>query len=404
LKLRITAAAPAVCFFAFVSLAAGLFAGTPAMADRPADAPELLAEELFADGATCFQATDLSQQFIPYFMYNDEPDSLLETLNFWESNCGSAEPIRRARILAAIWDGAFSEELYDTRLIDDLVWRYDRDRANAVESGENPGLGSGHIASVADYSADAAGFDLFTIDLADQLLSHAVPGSVEEFFCLFYSDRSGSAFELLAGDSLEGTELYRRYHLELSGLAIPGWRDFLGASSGFWRPMNGLDVVGNHASCGLFAGRRWPRWVGRVELSLRLGRAAQPYFVRTNEFTGRSDRFGGISFLTETGPSVAKFGPLRLDLLFGGSVEGLSPFKDEEYIVLTTLHGHLGAGLHFEPGDDADWFAELDWRREWISDPSEEGTDLGGDAWNVRFSVGVFLKSGDEQRLAGLGH
>lgn len=384
-------------------MAAALLAGSPARAFRPANPPEPEVVELFSEEATCLDATALSQQFIPYFMYNDEPDSLLETINFWEVNCGSAEPIRRIRILAAIWDGAFVESLYDSRLLDDLVWRYDSDRLTAIAEGDDPDFGRGPISSQADFGADAAGFDRFTIDLADQLLPHVVAGSVEEFFCLFYSGRDEAAFDLLDGEALAGTELHRRYHQELSGLQVPVWRDFLGLTSGFWRPMNSLALVGNHASCGLFAGRRWPRWVGRVELSVRLGRSAQPYSVITNSFWGESDRYGGVSLLAETGPTLYRAGPLQMELLVGASIEGLSPFKDEDYLVLTTVHRHLGAGLHFEPGQDSEWFADLDWRHEWISDPSEEGTYLGGQAWNVRFSVGVYLESSDAKRRTGLG-
>ena len=360
--------------------------------------------DIFSDDATCYEATTFSQQFIPYYMFNDEPDSLLETIHFWESNCGSAEPIRRFRILASIWDDAFTEDLYDTRLIDDLVWLYDPARLRAQEDGEYSHLGKGGVASVVDFFADAAGFDAFTADIADQLLPHMDQGSVEQFFCLFYSRRTDQAFALLDGEALVETELYRRYHLELSDLKRPTWRDFWGLTSGYWRPMGKLGRVGNHTGCGLFAGRRWSRCTSRIELSLRLGRAAEPYYVITHDFWGQSDRYGGVKVMFDTGPTLMRIGNrTRLDLLFGGGAEALNPFKDEETIVLTTFQGHLGAGLHVDLGRSESWFLELDWRREWISDPPEEGTVLGGDAWNIRFSLGFFLKSRDERRLEGLG-
>ena len=379
-----------------VLLAVWTVAPNPVFADETASG-------IFPENATCYDATALCQQFVQYYMYNDEPDSLLETIDYWELNCGSAEPIRRARILAAIWDGAFTEDLYDTRLIDDLAWRFDPDRIKAQEDRSYADLGTGRVASVVDFFADAPGFDSFTVDIADQLLPYVVKGSPEEFFCLFYSGRSDQAFAMLENGALEGTELHRRYHWKLSELPIPEWRDFWGLTSSFWRPMTALDRVGSHTGLGLFAGRRWPHWVGRIELSLRLGRATEPYFVETSDFSGFSDRYGGLILLLDTGPTLLKTDRTRLDFLVGGSVEALNPFRDEEDIVLTTYHGHVGAGVHIDMGPQRAWFLELDGRREWISDPEEEGTYLGGDAWNVRISLGFFLKSGNEQQRAKLG-
>ena len=197
-------------------------------------------------------------------------------------------------------------------------------------------------------------------------LRHEVKGITWHRFRLRQDESGYQAFVLLDGDALEGTELYRRYHLELSELPVPAWHDFWGATGSFWRPMAGLGRVGNHFGTGVFAGRQWPHWVSRADISLRLGRAAEPYLVKTSNFIGMSDRYGGLSLMLETGPSLWRSGRARIDLLAGGSVETLTPFKDEKDIVLTTFHGNLGAGLHVDLGQDKAWFMELDWRREWV--------------------------------------
>lgn len=358
---------------------------------------------LFPEDVTCFQATSLSQQFIPYYMVSDEPDSVLMMIDFWEVNCGSAEPLRRIRILASIWDDAFTEDLYDSRLIEDLAWRFDPARSAAQGAGDYGDLGRGNVASVVDFYADAEEFDEFTVDLADQLLPHAESGTEEQFFCLFYSGRTTEAFALLAGPELEGTELHRRYHRALSGLKPSVWKDFWGVSGGFRRSMAGLGRVGNHATVGLFVGRQWPRWSVQTGLSLRLGRADEPYWVSSEDFDGLSDRYGGMGLFVEVGLRLLDTGPIRHELLLGGAAEALSPFKNEKDLVLTTFHGYAGWSARYAPGPDAAWFADLDLYREWISDPAEEGTDLGGDAWNVRLSLGFNLVSDADRRLTALG-
>ena len=110
-----------------------------------------------------------------------------------------------------------------------------------------------------------------------------------------------------------------------------------------------------------------------------------------------------LSLALEAGPSLWRSGRMGLDLLAGGGAETLSPFRDREDIVLTSFRGHVGAGIHVDLGRDNSWFLGLDWRREWLSDPDERGTDLGGDAWTARLSVGLYVKSRDERRLEGLG-
>ncbi len=360
--------------------------------------PGLLAEEI-----SCRDATAIAQQFVPYFMVWDEPDSLLATLDWWETNCGSSEPVRRTRILASIWDDAFTEDMYDTRVIQDLAWRYDPERLEAQRTHRYGNVGWGNVASVVDFTPGAAEYDAFTEDIADQLLPHADPGSVEEFFCLFYSGRPQEAYVMLQGSSLEGTELYDRYYDELATLDVPTYRDYWGARWGYRRAMGELGNLGNQQTLGAFFGRRWQHGSAELDLGVRLGRADEPYYVTEGEFYGFSDRYAGVHLGASFGFLLKRFGPVAWDAVVDGAIEGLNPFQDEEDLVLTFAQGSLGTVLRFEPGEAPRWFASLDWRRTWISDPPEGGTPLGGNAWSTRLSFGFYLQHPNEKKLAALG-
>lgn len=384
-------------------LAAGAFLVVPAAADeRPAPPPA--PPELFAEEISCYGATVLSQQFIPYFMFNDEPDSLLWTLDWWEQNCGSAEPIRRMRILSAVWDGAFSEDLYDSRLIDDLSWRYAPERLDAQKRGGSVRPSYGSVASSVDFTGDPIAFDDFTADVADQLLPHQAPGTPEEFFCLFYSGRTDEAWALLRGPDLEGTELYERYHATLEELVPPGYRDYWGVSWGYRRALGDLAALGHQQTLGLFVGRSAHRWFVEGGLAVRLGRADEPYYVRENDFYGFSDRYGGVSVRADVGLTLKHSGPWAWNVFVGGAVEALSPFRDQDTIVLTTGEFSTGTGLRYIASPTSRWFANLDWRYSWLSDPREDGTDLGGETWQARLALGFYWtawQADERERLGG---
>lgn len=385
------------------ALVAGALCVTPAAAERPVATDPVPVPELFAEDITCRNATEIAQQFVPYFMVWDEPDSLLATLDWWQTNCGSCEPIRRTRMLAAIWDDAFTEEMYDTRVIDDLAWRYSEDRLEAQRTRRYSNIGWGNVASLVDFTPGAADYDAFTEDVADQLLPHVVPDSVEEFLCLFYSGRPDTAFALLRDGVLEGTELHERYFAEMEAIDVPAYRDFWGVSWGWRRAMGDLGDLGNQQTLSVFAGRRWTRWSIDLGLGVRLGRADEPYYVRDGGFYGFSDRYAGVNLAVDVGYALARFGPVYWDAVIGGAIEALNPFQNEEDLVLTMAHGSLGTALRYEPRSDPRWFAAADWRRTWISDPPEEGTDLGGHAWSVRLALGFYLQHGEQKKLNALG-
>lgn len=402
---RLRTSARPESFAIWIALAAALAAGALCVPSAPAEsvAPPTEPPALFDDEISCYEATLISQQFVPFFMVYDEPDSLLWTLDWWETNCGSAEPIRRMRLLAAIWDGAFSEELYDSRLIDDLMWRYDPKRTEAQKSGGYVRPSWGSVASTVDFTGEAVAYDEFTVGVADQLLPHQPSGSLEEFFCLFYSGRPDEAWALLRGPELEDTELYARYREALDELVIPGYRDYWGVSWGYRRALGGLADLGHQQTLGAFAGRNGRRWFAETGLSVRLGRASEPYLVRTEDFYGFSDRYAGVSLYGDVGLTLKRFDSLAWNVFIGAAVEGLSPFREADDIVLTTGRFSTGTGVRYLRTPASRWFAGADWRYSWISDPQEGGTDLGGQTWQARVTLGFFWTPWEASRRKLLG-
>ncbi len=336
-----------------------------------ADPDDLLAVLSPAD------ATTLAMQTIPGLIYTDQPDSLLDWLNAWEKASGSIEPVMRVRILGAIWDGQFSEYLYDRGIINQLVGY-----CTKLESSD-------------PRQKVTRDFAIFSRNFADQLLPHVPLGSPEEFFCLLYSGRTEQAWRLLASDDLAATDLrkFRDRELRILDEVLP---KFFAVEGGLWSPFGKYAFAGDHALVGLQLGVRKGPWFTRLVMEMRLGRTDRGYLARNEDIMGISDRFDATLVSLEFGRGVPVWGSLSLEPFAGIGIDAVKPLKDEDFL-LDALHLDMGAGLHLDFGHHRQWFLAVTGRREWIRPRNSKGTDLWGDAWSVRLALGWNLNNRDQE-------
>ncbi len=332
---------------------------------------------------TTARVAETAWDLVPRLVYADRPDLLVDFLDFWEDRCGRTEPIARTRILAAIWDGAFDESLYDEGIggyLDD--WE-----------GRDPSLmTSGH-----------RDFDAFTTGFADQLLPHQEAGSLPEYFCLLYSDRLGEADAALSAEAMDDTWL--AWYLEHpeggdGGEVIPAAGDEAAAVSisasgptlfmlttGTWQPLGDVRLAGSHVLVGGLVEQRLGAWFLRVPIEVRLGRTDRPYQVDQDGVRARSDRFDAIYLGVEVGRGLARAGSWSLEGFAGLGYDGVRPFLKQD-IYLATLNVNLGLGLRRQaPGSP--WVLGLDARREWLGTRNEGPDSLGGGAWSLRLGTGL---------------
>ena len=322
---------------------------------------------------------------MPALFYADLPDSLAGVLLRWQEACGLTEALQRTRILAAIWDDAFDEWVYEDTIIDDLVAYGPLVAAGRSDASDDP----------------RERYDAFTVSLADQLLPHTRRGSQEAFFCLFYSGQVSEAWTLLRSDDLAGTWLARLYDNELELLQMPRPEVVVAATGGFWRPQGDLALVGDKPLAGLLVGLRGRDWLARAVLEMRIGRSDVPYTVDLNGLPRLSDRFDAMVVGVELGRILHARRSFAVDLFGGVGADAVKPFKDED-LVLGTVTASLGLGCRWFTGPEGNWMLGLDGRREWIADRNTSGTPLGGSAWSLRLSLGLRLDEGRGARLDAL--
>lgn len=333
----------------------------------------VLAEEEYVYYRDC----DLEyQEIVTSLFLQGEADSLHYLIYEWEDICGVSEPTNRTIILAAIWDGAFEEKLYKNEIIDYLI--------------EYENLTPG------DYEA-------FTASVADQLLPHTEIDSLEQFFCLFYSNRFEAARALLDGPALKGTYLKRIYEWELERISLERKPYSYMVTGGYWMPSGNRALAGNKFALGGGIETWRGPWFGRFMGDILLGRSRYPYSVDKGEYSGRSDRFNAFTFAAEGGITPWRKGPYSVGVYGGAGAEFLIPFLEED-VVLVNFKGLVGLGARMDLGPTRKWFVGLDARREWMTNSNGGGTPLDGKAWSFRIAFGYNRNHQLDSRLEALGH
>jgi hypothetical protein len=330
----------------------------------------------------CRTVAGYAYRALPFWIVGGDAASVFDFLFFWESRCGADEPVQRMWILATIWEGAFDESYYGEDVTDHLIARWEGDPD--------------------DRSTLRADFDAFTVDMADQMLPHQPRGSVEEFWCLFYSGRVGEAWALLDGSTLSDTWV-RHYRDET--VARHRKNDRFGvllATGGYWSPGGDVAFAGDKPTWGFLGGMRGRDWLVRGILDVRAGRTDEPYLTEDSDRYGRSNRFDATLLAIELGRIVRLSPRQAVDLFFGVGADLVVPYRDGD-VALVGGHLSLGAGYRFFAGRYRDWTLGVDVRREWIGERNPGRYSMSGNAWSVRVGFGYAFAKARNRTLEGLG-
>ena len=332
---------------------------------------------------SCHDLEDVFYRQIPRYVYDDQSDELYALVLYLDDRCSYGEPIMRIKILASIWDGNFQEIVYGYEVINNLMKRYD-------------------VESLPSLSGARAAFDAFTSDFANQMLPHMEPGSLEEFFCLYYGGQPDRAWQILADDGLDDTWL--RYYYDEKTITLENQTEpyFIGVHWGGWQPRGDMEFVGGKHLVGMTV-EQWG-WLGfwRFVMEGRVGRADHPYFVSEEGIEGYSDRWNAILIGGEFGVGVWRQGPHLLEAFVGLGYDGIRPFKDEE-VAPAGLNLNFGTGYRWSPAKLSRWFVRADGRYEVVGSRNREGTSLSGNAFSARIGVGFRLGENIEPDLRALG-
>jgi len=331
----------------------------------------------------CQELEKLFYQEIPRNVYDDLPDQVFSWVLRLDTECEMGEPMGRTQILASIWDGNFQEIVYGYQVISWLVDRYDPEKQPESES-------------------ERAHFDAFTVEFANQMLPHTTEGSLEQFYCLYYTGQTEAAWELLQSDALTDTWLRYYYDDEVRNLHRASEPYLLGLHYGRWWPRENLAFVGPKqlAGASLTQHTNWGFW--RFVVEWRLGRSDEPYFVSEEGVTGYSDRWDALLIAGEIGLKAWQAGRHQGDVFLGLGLDLVKPFKAEE-ITPAGFNVSLGVSYRLYMSRTERWYLQTDGRYEVIGDHNTDGDNLGGRAYSLRAGIGLALGKSPQPRLKALG-
>lgn len=320
---------------------------------------------------------------IPTLLEEQQYDSVQVVTAFLEENNCFVPAERRLEVLVAIQLGTFDEEMYDSTIIDEVLWY--KNHFEDVGELEEPTSSRGW-----DY--DVYRLELQLRNLARSLMQREMEGSVEYYWARLFSPDPDFALSALRGNRYTHTDLWRYYTTALHrledsvGMSGPHY----GGSIGFWVPTGNLSLLGPKPAMGVLLGMKSNLWEFNLLMGFQFTNSDETYlteidgdFVETNEY------FGGFIGIEATYEWVhqRRFG---IEMLFRLGAAGFDSEKDSDDEVKTfwSVSGAVGQRVRFFLDNSRSWYIGVEGCYNVFDFDNEAGTSLQGNAWSVSLVVG----------------
>lgn len=355
-------------------------------------AQDNLKQELLREVPNCENVAFNAVRIIVDLQSKSSIDSIPELIERWESFCGETEPLFRAKVLCAIENGTFSEELINPDKFNFYLFSY-LDRLDFAKE-ENTQLVYEYNKIYFSYIPINSEFDLATMLWADQLLAKSTLTPTEEALCLLYSNQVDAFFsKLKSQDELNGTVLKTYYQQQVYNTKRLIEAN-LGLIFGTTIPQNDLlDVIGPQTIFGIQFGMKKNRSQYDLTMCFRPFKSRQPYLVEyENEMVETNYQFGGYIGL-DYAYELFKKNKREIDLLAGIGFDGITAIEgdtnnDEESKSINSLNLNAGIGYRFYLKKMN--YIGLQARYNIVNYKNSPGTSLAGNYFSFAVSYNLF--------------
>ncbi len=339
---------------------------------------------------TCSDIYYNATYLIPHFYNKGAIDSAEAVIHYWEKECGQFELSIRCKILLAIRNHSFTEDLYDSTIINALLF-YKQSQDT--------------IGYYVYYKSD---LDTFTVDKSKQLLSNKDLTEVEKFFLRFYSNDFENTFGMLQGENFNGTKIQQYYLKEIKrnknqtsiNVAIP---------MGAWIPLGNLKTVGSHPYLGMRIGMKYRKLFAGVEFGFKFIKSPNTYQVYENDSLYDTDHFFGANLGLELGYELFFIKNNHFDLIGGVAFDGFTALKvdypgtdDDLTKSINSLNLNIGVGYKYflNPYN----YIGVEWKYNFVDYNNPKGTNLSGNAITINLIYCGFGKKYDPITLKELDY
>lgn len=325
------------------------------------------------------------QYLIPEFYEKGSTDTLNAIVRYWEKNCGPSEVVTRCKIILSVSQGNFSEKIYDTNILNNLIV-YKNRYSYAIPYGYmRYGLNR--------YEIRPDTLDKFTMHLAKSLLKHHDLKPIEVFFLRIYSNDFENTFAMLRTEAFDGTILQELYTNEIRQFdkqpLLHG--DYL---LGVWIPEDNLNIVGTHPFLGIRGGIKYKKLTVDLTLGFKFGRSPSVYQVFENDSLWNTAHFFGGYFGIDGGFGLLKLKRSNIDLIGGIAYDGFDALQingqnsnNDITKSINSLNLNIGLGYKFNFNS---WnYLGIDLKYNFVDFKNRRGTDLSGNAITVNLIYGI---------------
>jgi hypothetical protein len=352
---------------------------------------------------TCQDIEYNAQFLIPEYYHKDSKDTLNSIIEYWQSHCGLREAIIRCKILLAIDNDEFNEDLYDAYILNCLT-----DYMYSFESYRNIN-GEVYISNNWGYfysQPDTLG--KFTVNLARKLLKRDDLEAIETFFLRMYSNDYEGTFAMLQSDEFNDTEIQKYYLNEIDryNSQFIGHGDFL---LGAWIPQGNLKTIGAHPFFGFRGGIKYKRLVTDLTLGFRAGKSPNDYQVFKNDSIWNTDHYFGGYIGMDLGLEMFRIKRSSFDLIGGVAFDGFDVLDvgdpNSNTNITKTLNSlNLNIGLGYKYNINPWNYIGIDCKYNIVDYKNNMGTDLIGNAFTINLIYGFYGNRHQMNRLSALGY
>ena len=357
-----------------------IFGGFGQAFPQDIDVEALVRERHISCHDLAFSATSL----IPDYYHLRQTDTLEALVYFWETSCGTTEPIFRFKTLQKIENNTFHEGWYPEN-----YWQMINDYRNKIEEGTYQHFYFDYQAW--EYYETHNGFNDFTATLASELKRYAGLDPVEKFYLELYTNGFDKAFSMLEEGSLGGTRLDSIYRQEQEVKSRES-RIFGGMYGGLWRPTDQLRVIGSQAQMGFMIGSVQNRTLYNFSMQIGFLSSKEVYTVAVDNMLYETDHYTGYFLGFETGYDLLNARNRGLFLTGGIGYEGFDAFPEhyqEEYGLSKALHTlNVNIGAQYRIQFSQNGFVSLVLRHNILHFNNRGGTDLSGNALTFGLLLG----------------
>lgn len=326
-----------------------------------------------------------AMMLIPRLYSEGSLDSIHLVLDSWEEYCGPNYQTLSTTILMAIYEGTFSEELYDSTIVVRLLNSQTEWERLTLRSAMN------HMQTrPSDPWFAYESYMNFTIEWAEQLTVNADTSSLEFLLATFYAGRSREFFLKLQDANHEDTKLRHSYETELKrqvkrAKATRFWM----LQGGGWLPLGSLSKLGAHPNFGVAGGQFKGKLGYTFSFFGMTGQARDKYYVHVDRIADTVGNATVYSVALDFCYTFATGPRSRTDATLGLRYDGLRALGDNtDEAPLFSLGPGVGLRRWWYMNKGKSMFVGVYLRVDWMRYQTGRS---GDDLYGVGISTGVSL-------------